>query len=477
MKIKQLLLYTFFTIGFVNSAYASHIIGGEITYTYVGEDPNQAGNHLYDLTMIVYRDCFNGQALFDSAPGAPTVAHLSLYEGVTEIETIILDAPDVIELDPNGDVSCFNLAPSNICVEQGTYTFQISIPFSTQSYYIVYQRCCRSAAVSNLEESDLNGITISTEISPQSQELQNSSPSFLNTPPIIACVGTPFSYSLQCADVDGDSLVYNFCDPLKGGSMFDVAPNPDLPPPYIAFEFVAPSTSDNPFGLSGPTTLDATTGLMQATPEIQGLYVAAVCVDEYRDGVLLSSTQRNILINFYNCTVPVISLDITAYPDSINTTPAEGMLEVVPTGGTPPYTFLWDDPGQQTTPSISGLIPGEYSVTVTDANGCEVVATGVVDAVDPTTSSDDINFIFDCSLYPNPSSDVFNLSWSSRFDSGMKVHCYNLLGEKIYTAVVSPSIGTYEHAVDLSNQPRGIYFITLETNNGQLVKTWRAIKE
>ncbi len=39
-------------------------------------------------------------------------------------------------------------------------------------------------------------------------------------------------------------------------------------------------------------------------------------------------------------------------------------------GGTTDYTYLWDDASAQTTATAVGLSPGDYTVTVTDANGC-----------------------------------------------------------------------------------------------------------
>lgn len=49
----------------------------------------------------------------------------------------------------------------------------------------------------------------------------------------------------------------------------------------------------------------------------------------------------------------------------------DGILELAVTSGMPPYAFLWTT--GDTTPAISGLAPGEYAATITDANGCAAV--------------------------------------------------------------------------------------------------------
>ncbi len=48
---------------------------------------------------------------------------------------------------------------------------------------------------------------------------------------------------------------------------------------------------------------------------------------------------------------------------------ATGIATVTPSGGTPPYTYLWSN--NATTSTISGLTAGNYSVTITDAASCE----------------------------------------------------------------------------------------------------------
>ncbi|MBL7950374.1 MAG: gliding motility-associated C-terminal domain-containing protein [Flavobacteriales bacterium] len=53
--------------------------------------------------------------------------------------------------------------------------------------------------------------------------------------------------------------------------------------------------------------------------------------------------------------------------------PCDGVASVVPTGGTGPYTILWSpEPGAgQGTGDVTGLCAGNYSVTISDALGCD----------------------------------------------------------------------------------------------------------
>ena len=48
-----------------------------------------------------------------------------------------------------------------------------------------------------------------------------------------------------------------------------------------------------------------------------------------------------------------------------------GTATVAPTGGTSTYTYSWNTTPVQTTATAVGLIAGTYTVTVTDANGCQ----------------------------------------------------------------------------------------------------------
>ncbi|RMG95458.1 MAG: tandem-95 repeat protein, partial [Chloroflexi bacterium] len=54
----------------------------------------------------------------------------------------------------------------------------------------------------------------------------------------------------------------------------------------------------------------------------------------------------------------------------------DGAVEISVTGGVPPYSYLWST--GDTTPGISGLSPGTYSLTVTDANNCQKSITTTI---------------------------------------------------------------------------------------------------
>lgn len=75
---------------------------------------------------------------------------------------------------------------------------------------------------------------------------------------------------------------------------------------------------------------------------------------------------------------PVVALAPNGLVDESCTNYNDGSITLSPTGGTPPYNYVWDD--GRTTAAITGLGEGVYAVTVSDQYNCSASAQYTVDA-------------------------------------------------------------------------------------------------
>lgn len=287
----------------------AHIVGGEVTYDCLG-----GGN--YQFTLKIYRDCAGGGAEFDGGPNAPFFATVTIYEGNSSIpfQNFELGAPIVTNIDPELSNPCL-IVPPGICVEEGVYSFIVNLPFSPSSYHISYQRCCRNNTITNIVNPGEAGATYTMELTSEAQAFCNDSPTFNNFPPIVICNNEPIDFDFSASDPDGDELVYKLCAPFSGGGTNQmqpelpngVAPNPDLPPPYPQVVFQNPYSALNPLLGNPPLSIDLNTGFITGVPEILGQFVVGVCVEERRNGQLLSVLRRDFQFNVADCQPTVVA--------------------------------------------------------------------------------------------------------------------------------------------------------------------------
>lgn len=315
-------VYLFFLLAvFSSQLSARHIIGGEITY-------RCNGTNGYTFTMLVYRDCNSGGAPFDE-PAKVTVYRES-NGGFQEIRTIDVNL-GTVETVPLPDDPCTNVP--NVCVEKATYTFSTNLPALSNDdvYHILYQRCCRNNTIANLNDPGSQGATYIVSIPAPVTAMNavvdcvngNSSPEYDNFPPVVICAGVPIDFDHGATDPDGDQLIYRFCSPLQGGGLIGspgfpgnaescegVQPNPACPPPHNEVNFAFPTYSaTNPMGGDPLIEIDPNTGFISGTPNILGQYVVGVCVEEYRNGELLSMVRRDFQFNVTTCQ-PLVAASI-----------------------------------------------------------------------------------------------------------------------------------------------------------------------
>lgn len=72
------------------------------------------------------------------------------------------------------------------------------------------------------------------------------------------------------------------------------------------------------------------------------------------------------------------------------TSTCNGSATVTPSGGVPPYQFLWNDAQEQTTATAVGLCGGEYCVTITDSENMVEVACVIIEEPSYATESSDV---------------------------------------------------------------------------------------
>ena len=335
----------------LNKSNASHIIGGQMTYECLGPDPNMTNHNLYSISMNIYRDCENGISGFDGSPTGAFPATVSVFLGNgNSIMDLSLYSPTISLLDPLED-PCVS-QPPNICVEEGVYTFELSLEVVDEPYTITYSRCCRNSTITNIVNPEETGATFTTSITAEGQSSCNNSPVFSELPPPIICLDYPLTLDFSATDAEGDELTYELCSPLIGGgntsstSLDGVAPNPDAPPPYDGVTFIGPTYSaTNPIGGTPPLSIDPNTGLLTGFPDIQGQFVVGVCIKEYRNGQLLSIVQRDFQFNITTC-IPTLQavIDAPVFDDiyQINSC-NENLVEInnLSTGNVPNLDYTW----------------------------------------------------------------------------------------------------------------------------------------
>lgn len=296
-----------------NRTEARHIIGGDITYTYVSEV--SPGIKRWRFTMHIFRDCFGSGANFD------VPAQFAIYRGTYTNNTLhsthSISQYDYTKLIPDTP-QCVTNIPL-VCVEQGVYNFEVNLPvLANESYFIVYQRCCRNNTITNLVNPGDVGATYFIELTPAAMANNNNSPRFDNFPPIIICNNLPLNFDHSATDIDGDILVYSFCQAYAGGGNIVISPDvytcigavptPPCPPPFALAPYAVPTyTPQSPMGGNPPITINPVTGEITGTPQVLGQFVVAVCVSEYRNGQLLSTVQREFQFNVTDCTPNIVA--------------------------------------------------------------------------------------------------------------------------------------------------------------------------
>jgi hypothetical protein len=122
------------------------------------------------------------------------------------------------------------------------------------------------------------------------------------------------------------------------------------------------------------------------------------------------------------------------------------------TGGTSPYTANWSSGTSGN--SVSGLVPGTYTVTITDSRGCDQIDTFTVTKYNGVSNiSPDISF----AVYPNPARTEVVVDMQNNF-SEAGISLKDLLGQTLVSIVAKSPKTTLQ----LSPFTEGVYFVEVQ---------------
>lgn len=353
------------------TTYTATASGGTAPYTYTWSN-GQMGNTLNPDTEDVY------YVTVEDANGCSNTFPVKVFQPLTvEVVTTATRCPDFCDASAEA-VIAGGLAPYTFEWNTGA-TAQIleTLPAGTYTVTVTDANGCQvvgtgvAEAASDIEFSvDVDGTcgggdvtaTVNAEGGNGDIEIEWSTG---DTGATVSGLEMGETYSVTVTDVAGCTKREEFTVPV------DMALVIDLESENLACGAVmGGSATVMPLGGTAPYSIIWSNGELDTTM-ISNLNAGDYCVTVIDANGCRGEACTTIMMN------AGLNLDVSSTPAICGVSPADGMANVVPSGGTEPYNYAWSD-GQSTGTAV-GLEPGNYRVTVTDALGCEGLANVTVE--------------------------------------------------------------------------------------------------
>lgn len=292
------------------SASATHIVGGDLGYQYLGETAPGTGEYRYKLILRLFVNC-GPTSSFPSVINLLGSAATGLPVGVyaddpanpdadkVQLQTAFVYVTSYGVITPDLPADCS--VGDGQCVEESRLEGEVVLPASPTGFHLYLQLFARNEAINNLVDPGDTGMGFYSFIPPTS--IPNSSPVFTGTPVPYICITDTTAFSNAAIDVDGDSLVFSFQSPYGSqdevGGVIDPPIILDWPLQPVQYNFGLSATV--PFGSTGFASIDPVTGATQYLAASIGNWVVAVEVREYRNGQLIGLIRSDLQLLSVPC--------------------------------------------------------------------------------------------------------------------------------------------------------------------------------
>lgn len=408
-----------------------------------------------------FLDPFNGLPLFANTVWFSFVADGNTYE-------IINDACNASSPIADNDLQfllyqgtdCDNLTLLNCAEDISNADYRARIVFATEAgatYYLLADGYGQGAG-----EFCLN--VTQTEIA-TCADINVAEATLLTDPKI--CFGDNLSISLgagtvipETNGVDGFLYVLSYDDISGSTDYFD---NPS----YFGDDDVGFSTNDFFVNVVSPNAFD----VFYVTPAVfaggtgPGTNVTNL---DYSLGCLLAGTS--IRLEYPGPIQQLaVSEEITAQ-DEI--TSVNGSIDLSVSSGSGQYSFNWSN--GDTTATISDLLAGEYTVTISDLSGCvedliETYEVPIVSGINDPILTEAVT------VYPNPAHSSVNLSYRFATTTDLDYTVVNSLGQTVLSGQITDAMNGREE-IAINQLTPGTYLVRLTSDNRQAVKTLIVIR-
>lgn len=345
LRLLYILVLGFFLSLYSTKTYATHLRGGEISIKRISTT-----SLTYEFTLTIYCDNTSGGGL--TAWSQQKTAKFCFGDGLG----VIIEAPR-INGGGNGEDLGNGVAKG---VYKATYTFA-----AAADYKVSVAISNRNANVRNMAgTSDQIPFYVETILKVNPGLGQNSTPILLNPAvDLTAVIGQKFIHNPNAIDVEGDSLAYKLV-PCRKGNQDDCKDRGTAITGFVQPNEVASASSN--------FTINPRTGdLVWDVPQEQGLYNCAFIVEEWRNGVLISITVRDMQIEVKDADNAAPKIKI---PDDICVEAGTSINEIITATDTPSKTGRMDNLTILSTGAVYKLPDGttfispDYAVFTSTAN-------------------------------------------------------------------------------------------------------------
>ena len=135
---------------------------------------------------------------------------------------------------------------------------------------------------------------------------------------------------------------------------------------------------------------------------------------------------------------------------------SDGSMGVQITGGTAPYTYLWSN--GETTSSITNLATGNYTLVVTDANGCTYERS----VLHLNTTGIGESKLLPVEIHPNPAQENLIVQMGSTINiHEINIHVWDMIGRNVLNA--QPNQNTFN--IEVHGFAPGVYSLHITSGD------------